>query len=206
MQAAGENSSDDDDIAEEIIIKDPPLIHLDSDSISNSSSVDLASPKSTFHGIFGDSKDGFIKTFIADSGATGTILMEKPFPSLQDIPLPNTSLVFADGSSKKALNSVHLPNIGDAIIAHNMTENILSLPQLCDNGFQIVMTKSRIYVLHPSHDAVEVSSDKISTMFYRAEDGLYRAPLSLFLDDLGISDPSSSMNVSSSSSSSSSLN
>ena len=178
---------------------------MESDAILNASSVDSASPKSTFYEIFGPISE-IPKKFIGDSGATGTILMQKPFESLQDISLPNTSLVFADGSSKKALNSVHLPNVGDTIIAHNMTENILSLPQLCDNGFQIVMTKSRIYVLHPSHDALEVSSDKISTMLYRAEDGLYRAPLSMILDYLGISDPSSHMKASSSSSSSVSLN
>ena len=56
--------------------------------------------------------------------------MKKPFPSLEVIPLPNTSLVFADGSYTRALTSVNFPIVRAAIIAHNMTENILSLPQL----------------------------------------------------------------------------
>jgi hypothetical protein len=116
------------------------------------------------------------ETIIMDSGAEVTAMNEIPEGMIETKKNPKLSLVYGNNGSTKVQKIGRLGELTDIHISEDIYESVLSLSQVTDMGYKVIMTKSNMYLLSPS---VDFNIKKKHVKLTANRDGkLYRAPMS----------------------------
>jgi hypothetical protein len=124
-------------------------------------------------------------TIIMDSGAEVTAMNEVPDGMIETKKNPKLSLVYGNKGSTKVQRIGRLGDLTNIHISADISDNVLSLSQVTELGYKVLITNSKLYLLSPK---VEFDIKKKHVMLTADRHGkLYKAHLNelreLFSDD-----------------------
>jgi hypothetical protein len=88
-------------------------------------------------------------TIILDSGAEVTAMKEVPEGMIETKKNPKLSLVFGNKGSTKVQKIGKLGDLTNIHISADISDNVLSLSQVTELGYKILITNSKLYLLSP---------------------------------------------------------